>query len=61
MRAALTAATHHAESRPYQTQLGVRSDSRTKALALIALARHRARGLYKVLRCASLPSAEVTA
>jgi transposase len=36
-------------------------DPRTKTLALIALARHRTRRLYKVLRRASLPSAEVAA
>jgi transposase len=61
-QAALTAATHHAESRLYyQKKLAGRSDPRTKTLALIALARHRARRLYKVLRRASLPSAEVAA
>ena len=45
----------------YQKKLAGRSDPRTKTLALIALARHRARRLYKVLRRALLPSAEVAA
>jgi len=61
-QAALTAATHHPESRLYyQKKLAGRSDPRTKTLALIALARHCARRLYKLLRRASLPSAEVAA
>jgi len=61
-QAARTAATHEPESRTYyQRKLAGRSDPHAKTLALIALARHRTRRLYKLLRRASLETAELVA
>jgi transposase len=49
-----TAAHYHPESKAYyQSKLAGRSDPRAKTSALIALARHRARRLYKILQSAS--------
>jgi hypothetical protein len=61
-QAARTAATHEPESRAYyQRKLADRSNPHAKTLALIALARHRTRRLYKLLRRASLEPTELVA
>jgi transposase len=61
-QAARTAATHEPESRTYyQKKLAGRSDPHAKTLALIALARHRTRRLYKLLRRVSTQPEELVA
>jgi len=61
-QAARTAATHEPESRTYyQRKLAGRSDPHAKTLALIALARHRTRRLYKLLRRVSIQPEELVA
>lgn len=54
IQSAYSAAHHHPESQAYyQKKLAGRTDPRAKTTALIALARHRVRRLYRLLRTVS--------